>query len=154
MIQLIIRHARWEESAQALPRTPPRSLVPTGSKSRLFGTCRVGQMSPASSCSSSSTRQTQFLPVAGVETDQKLPLMVLCVQPSWKGGDLLQTNCQTSSSPTRTVPGMLFPNCMGHTRPPAQEPAWFCLLGRGTTHHLLMAVANQGLHTCSTCMWH
>lgn len=27
MPQLIIRHARWEESAQALPRTPPRSPV-------------------------------------------------------------------------------------------------------------------------------
>lgn len=98
--------------------------------------------------------QTKSPPVAGVETDQKLPLMVLCVQPSWKGGDLLQPNCQTCSSPIRTVPGMPFPNCTGHTRPPAQEPAWFCLLGRGTTHHLLMAVANQGLHTCSTCMWH
>lgn len=77
--------------------------------------------------------------------------------PSWKSGDLLQTNCpvpHTSRSPSRIVTGTLFPNCMGHTRPPAQEPGWFCLLGQGTTHHLLMAMANQGLHTSSTSMWH
>lgn len=37
---------------------------------------------------------------------------------------------------------------------PAQESGWFCLLGRGTIHHLLMAMANQGLHTSSTSMWH
>lgn len=52
-----------------------------------------------------------------------------CVSsPSWKSGDVLQTNCpvpQTSRSPSRIVTGTLFPNCMGHTRPPAQEPGWF-----------------------------
>lgn len=153
MIWLIICHARWEESAQALPRTPPRSLVPTGSKSRPLGTRRVGQVFPASSCSCSSTRQTKSLPVAGVETDQKLPLMVFCV---W-------SILERWGSAADKLPDLQEPHqdCHWDTIPKFHGPhqatsprVRLVLSSRPRYHSLLTAVANQGLHTCSTSMWH
>lgn len=70
--------------------------------------------------------------------------MVLCVQSlleKWRSAadkvpDIQepQQDCHWDTSPK--------------FRSPAQGSGWFCLPGRGTTHHLLMAMANQG--PCST----